>query len=650
MSGTKAIPFKNVLYYYPLSAAIKDGYVKEPAVATRRDFDAKKTIDDALDRMKLEDGMVIHENTKLKLEAYAAETGLPKVKPFALIVSRDTTHADQLEDIICSDAFHGGRYKGKVLTIHTNLESVESTESLEKLLSVERPDNPVEIVIHVNMLGEGWDVNNLYTIIPLRTASSQTLVEQSIGRGLRLPYGKRTGNPDVDRLTIVAHDKFQEIVDYAKQENSIIHKVFIGEDVPDSAQVKVESRPKLDLVLKGEVTSPSGGTFKDEQEQKIANAVNDVIESGVKIFGPKEVELASQDKRAHVAHVVAIITDRSPPGTTKEQVEHIIPRVQQMREDFIINVPRVLIMPKGEVVTVYKDFDLDTNGINKKPVEEEILVRYLENDTQYTIRLEAAGFTEQRPEDYLVHGLIEFNDVNYDRDAKILYKLSGQMVNHFRSYLNDEKALFNVLQYYRKDLVEAIHAQMITHLESTATAWEVTVGETPAVLTIRVWARDAKEAPRDFKKPVDDKRRITRLLFTGFKRCLFNEMKFQSDTERVFAIILEKDDTVLKWVKPTQREFPIYYRDGAYVPDFVVETKDAKYVCETKAADAITDSKVHAKAQAMYEWCQHATDYELRMEGKPWSYLLIPHTVVTENMTLKGLAAGYTFKGENERK
>ncbi|EQD78121.1 type III restriction protein res subunit, partial [mine drainage metagenome] len=52
------------------------------------------------------------------------------------------------------------------------------------------------------MLAEGWDVTNLYTIIPLRTADSKTLVEQSIGRGLRLPYGKRTGNRDVDRLTI----------------------------------------------------------------------------------------------------------------------------------------------------------------------------------------------------------------------------------------------------------------------------------------------------------------------------------------------------------------------------------------------------------------------------------------------------------------
>ena len=86
---------------------------------------------------------------------------------------------------------------------------------VERLLKVERPDEPTEIVIHVNMLKEGWDVTNLYTIVPLRAANARILIEQSIGRGLRLPYGKRTGVPAVDRLTIVAHDKFQEIVDEA---------------------------------------------------------------------------------------------------------------------------------------------------------------------------------------------------------------------------------------------------------------------------------------------------------------------------------------------------------------------------------------------------------------------------------------------------
>jgi len=86
---------------------------------------------------------------------------------------------------------------------------------------VERSDNPIEIVIHVNMLKEGWDVNNLYTIVPLRTAASKILWEQMVGRGLRLPYGKRTGDKDVDAVMLTAHDKFADILAEAQKGDSI---------------------------------------------------------------------------------------------------------------------------------------------------------------------------------------------------------------------------------------------------------------------------------------------------------------------------------------------------------------------------------------------------------------------------------------------
>jgi type III restriction enzyme len=102
-----------------------------------------------------------------------------------------------------------------VIQVDSSKTGAEEDEMIERLLKVESPEEPTEIVIHVNMLKEGWDVTNLYTIVPLRAANARTLIEQSIGRGLRLPYGKRTGVAAVDRLNIVAHDKFQEIIDEA---------------------------------------------------------------------------------------------------------------------------------------------------------------------------------------------------------------------------------------------------------------------------------------------------------------------------------------------------------------------------------------------------------------------------------------------------
>src|ERR1700738_4694081 len=124
--------------------------------------------------------------------------------------------------LIQSEKFFDGRYRDKVIQVDSRRTGAEEEEMIQRLLAVESPNEPTEIVIHVNMLKEGWDVTNLYTIIPLRAANARILIEQSIGRGLRLPYGKRTGVNEVDRLTIVAHDKFQEIVDAANQQDSPI--------------------------------------------------------------------------------------------------------------------------------------------------------------------------------------------------------------------------------------------------------------------------------------------------------------------------------------------------------------------------------------------------------------------------------------------
>jgi type III restriction enzyme len=178
--------FKNVVYDYPLAKALQDGFVKEPAVATRRNFNPDQYRGDPkeLDLIKLEDGIRIHEDTKVALDIYARDTNNPLVRPFVLVVAKDTDHAKEIRETIESERFFEGRYKGKVIEIHSNQRGEEKEENVQKLLALEKADNTVEIVVHVNMLKEGWDVTNLYTIIPLRAANSQILTEQTIGRGL----------------------------------------------------------------------------------------------------------------------------------------------------------------------------------------------------------------------------------------------------------------------------------------------------------------------------------------------------------------------------------------------------------------------------------------------------------------------------------
>ena len=143
--------------------------------------------------------------------------------------------------------------------------------------------------------------------------------------------------------------------------------------------------------------------------------------------------------------------------------------------------------------------------------------------------------------------------------------------------------------------------------------------------------------------PEGKKNIIKNMLFGGFQKCLYGIQKFDSDSERRFAVILENDEDVIKWFKPARGDFQIHYsHDDSYEPDFVVETKTEKYLCEPKRASEVSDDIVQAKAEAAAVWCSHATDHANADSGKPWTYLLIPHDQISEQMSLSGLAASCT--------
>ena len=135
------------------------------------------------------------------------------------------------------------------------------------------------------------------------------------------------------------------------------------------------------------------------------------------------------------------------------------------------------------------------------------------------------------------------------------------------------------------------------------------------------------------------------MTFSGFKRCLYSEQKFDSDSERRFAVLLEDEKDDLKWFKPGPGVFQILYSDNQnYEPDFIVETANFKYICEPKRANEINDEEVQAKARAAVEWCKMATEHEKVHDGKPWMYLLIPHDAINASATLEGLTARFRLK------
>jgi len=655
-AGGRAVPFKNVIYSYPLASAMDDGFVKEPAVATRENFDANAYAPEGLEKVKLEDGVRIHENTKVELEVYARNNDKPIVKPFMLIVATDTTHANALQQVIEGDAFFEGRYKGKVIQVHSNIRGEEKDDVVQQLLTVEHADNPVEIVIHVNMLKEGWDVTNLYTIVPLRAANSRTLVEQSIGRGLRLPYGKRVGVPAVDRLTIVSHDKFQEIVDHANDPNSIIRAgVVIGRDIPEAGRKAVEVKSAFEQAISGGVVPARPAAagrpateqrqlFEKPEEQEVAKATYQVIKQYERLKGSDQLQNA-EVQREIVQKVQEII--RPAQGVLEGIVEavnvaEVVQKTTDLYRELSIDVPKIVVVPKGEVSCKYEDFDLDVRNINLQPVAQDILIQHLHENQRYRLQDGSGIIKEKRPEDYLVRGLIDFDDISYDDHADLLYKLAGHVVARLRTYLAEEDDVINVLQYHQQTLVNLIHAQMQQHFVQSASAYEAHVTRGFHTLRANNYSAAADEDVRDFRTvlPEGQRNRIGTMVFGGFSRCLYPIQKFDSDPERRFAVLLENDNEVLKWFKPAKGDFQIHYsHEESYEPDFVVETKTEKLLCEPKRANEMTDEVVLAKADAAATWCKHATAHANENGGKPWRYLLIPHDQIQDQMTLAGLAA-----------
>ncbi len=656
-TSREPIRFKNIIYDYPLGRAISDGFVKDPAVVTRKDFNPASMSPEAIERLKLEDGIYLHENIKAELETYAIQTGKKIVKPFMLVIARDITHASDLMSLIKSDEFAEGAYKDKVIQVDSSKTGTQEDAMIDSLLKIESPDEPTEIVIHVNMLKEGWDVTNLYTIVPLRAANSKILIEQSIGRGLRLPYGMRTGVEIVDRLNIVCHDKFQEIVDESKKPESQIRLkqiILTDEDLQQKTQTVISRSqlsqslgfhpaPAINLPNEAEPKITQPPLFTTPIEQKIAQITYQEIrklESQPEKV-PTTAHLANPEIQASVREAVnreyqpaqMEITGVTPPPN----IEAIITKTTNLVIQQTIDIPRILVIPVGTVRSGFRSFEIDLTDLNYGvPSKEELHIQSLSTEQFTSLEITRVNFEKSRLENYIVESLAKFDDICYDEQADLLYDLASQVVSHFlNQYLEDDTR--KILKVRQNEIANFIHNQMQQNFWEEITGYEVKIKR--GFTTLKESAYNTSPKNRlDYRFSPPDKSNMSKYLFAGFSKCLYSEQKFQSEAERILAIILERE--AIKWFKPAKGQFQLYYKwQGKYPeyqPDFVAETAEIIYMLEPKAKNEINTPEVRAKKDVAMQWCQKASDYMLAHGGKPWQYVLIPHDAIAQNMTIKG--------------
>lgn len=646
--GSKQVPFKNVVFEYPLSKAIAEGYTRTPFAVTRSDIDFYNFGDEQLDKMMLIDGITCHEQAKAKLTVYAENHPERRlVKPFMLVVCKDTEHAAWVENFIRSEEFRQGAYQSKTLVVHSKQKGAETEANMRLLLDVENPENPIEIVIHVNMLKEGWDVNNLYTIVPLRTAASKILREQMVGRGLRLPYGERTGDRDVDAVMLTAHDKFQDILAEANRGDSIFkagNVIKVEEIKPQEithTQISLpipQSNQTLDRAY--EQTQMARSEMADQLIQKAAHVIRKEVTAAIQATGSQSLTKA-QVKGIADAAKKAVETDQDLGTTYRENempltawlLQEVTETYRTAQEKFI-PIPLLKVTDAGVETYVFVDFDLDLSGFTHVPIRNDLLIQNLEDmkDVEH-IRGNAIDFAGFKPKSVLVEQLRSKPEIDYEKCSELLFKLITQVCDHYASQ-HGQNGMQNIIMMYKRDLGNKIYQQMLQHFYcENGFLQEEVIGTSTHNLS---QAYNSSEKTPLFGTYTEN---IQSVLFTDIQKGVFEIAKFDSRPELLLAQVMERDNDVKNWLRPAPKEFNITYNHGRnYEPDFVVETEDKIYLVEVKGEDKLNDPDVIAKKKRGIQYCEVASRWSKANGYKEWKYLFIPSKAIQPSSSFRLLA------------
>ena len=650
---------KNIIFHYGLEEGAGK-FLKIPVVMGRTNTAGYS--DDDIEEMKLKDGIKLHERRKAIVYKYCIDNGLEQIKPIVLVACKDTTHAKKIKEKIDSDAFFGGRYGGKVIEIDSSTRGEETEENIQKLLTIEQNTNPVEIVLHVYKLKEGWDVNNLFTIIPLNAAKSDILALQTIGRGLRLPFGEITHVEEIDTLDIVAHDHYREIIDDIKDNPVFKRRNLDDEDIPETEVAKVEA------VVQDQQISIFDDMFKDanvksfqeiDTNKDIDNLYEAYQKAYVKKAAPKKkdskpdgqitifdlfgsgddtnsVDTGSKEEQAPTDTTVSqdnidITIELNEPSKSNVPELYVKEIFKQKVEEFkkvAISVPKISISYSSSVE--FKHFTVKRNVLDFDVAASKI-ERYDAVNNRLLQTLDADPLMVDDPENTLACSLLEsIPEFSYD-DADLILDVVEQ---YLRLIDGDDETKKRIIRRYATVIVEDLRQQIYASKEEHT---EFIYNVQQDLIVFGSFAKTKLkhvDGKLGYKKEVADKKNIKNYLFEGYRKSYYPVNSFDSDDERRFAVVLEDDEDVVRFIKPPLNQLGLFYRAGKqYNPDFLVETKNCKYMVEVKAANQVNNEDVQEKARAGVKWCECASKVDA--DGKEWKYRLVSGEDIIIGNTLK---------------
>ncbi len=610
-------PEEQIIYRYPLAAAIADRWVKTPVIVARRD-------DRNDEATKLADGLTLLGYKKAALDAYCTENGLPAVNPVMLIVARNTDEANVFAERLRSEEFDGGNWRDAVLLVHSNLTGDKKEEALAALEAVEDPHSPIRVIISVGMLKEGWDVKNVYVIASMRPSFSDVLTEQTLGRGLRLPFGRYTGIEILDTLEVLAHEKYDALLKNAgvlneqfidRRTRAVLRKNVAGRLVvvteteqvstqvvgnDDPTGVPAPSVPGTTVPAPDATQPTAGGAVQirpvdararalDEQSQ---NTAPDVVAykplDTMPAIRVPALRMTSVETRFSLADITDLDAFRKLGRQVAAAPENELRRVRVSA--------RVVVGADG-----LRRTELVTGATVDQLAASSALFPLVELQKDLVDAVLAAPIVpkrkdQARPAGEIVEAFVE--GVGSDAE-RILSAFSGRAAARLVKLVTDE---------HRKFLAQPQFEEVV-ELETLSRT-----RESKRRVNLERTGPFAKSAAYD-----------------SFDKSYYGVDWFDSEPERAFANIVEDSSDVRCWVRLQTGEVKILWRsDGReYNADLiVVEGSGDHWVVEIKADDTAGTLDVQAKRQAAKRWVNHVNASD-RVDVR-WHYLLLTESDIKQ--------------------
>lgn len=612
--GVTATPDKrdndDVVYRYPLAHAIRDKYVKTPVLVARKD-DRKD------DYTKLLDGVTLLRYKEQVLHSYCDENELSKVNPVMLVIAQDTAQADAFQEILDSEDFDGGAWVGKTLLVHSNLTGDAKEKALADLDAVEDPTSHVRIIISVGMLKEGWDVKNVYIIASMRASVSDVLTEQTLGRGMRLPFGKYTGVQMLDTVEILAHERYEELLKKRESLNEqfIDYGVWMQTRVTESGETVAEKKVG-DPVPNPVFPMPSGDGGEAGGGSGKPSSDGDVTPSPDPIQDYDEVA----EKAAAEAEKAKVTPHEHLPISGREQI--ILPYVNHIENPVVVTLNKITDHDK-EFTDLAKGLSVEADQVLKRTV----------------LKANGGGtITGVAAEDAVKAGKLDI-PLETSRAALVDAVLTAPGVTRRISEENAAKKIVDTI-------IEAMGEDAALHLSAYLDTAKSRLMQKVSTLLESVQTTGITYSDEVELKPLDKARRCAKqhqkekvetfqkgLAYNGWSKALYEYASFDSSTEYTAAKAIDAAGSVVVWARLHRGDIPITWTTAGqqYNPDFVViEDVDGQRHCwlvETKMDKDISSGEVIAKKAAAETWANTITNSG-KVGDDQWHYVLLSETDV----------------------